>query len=38
VLVHGARLNLLEFSRHLGVAWSGVPYQPFRRRRSASQP
>jgi V/A-type H+-transporting ATPase subunit I len=31
VLVHGARLNLLEFSRHLNVSWSGIPYQPFRR-------
>lgn len=30
VLVHGARLNLLEFSRHLNVSWSGIPYQPFR--------
>ncbi|MGC9451616.1 MAG: hypothetical protein ACP5I4_09230 [Oceanipulchritudo sp.] len=29
VLVHGARLNLLEFSRHLGVSWSGTPYRPF---------
>jgi len=30
VLVHGVRLNLLEFSRHLGMSWTGVPYDPFR--------
>lgn len=30
VLVHGIRLNLLEFSRHLGMAWTGIPYEPFR--------
>ncbi len=30
VLVHGVRLNLLEFSGHLGMQWSGKPYQPFR--------
>ena len=29
VLVHAVRLNLLEFSRHLQIAWSGIPYQPF---------
>jgi V/A-type H+-transporting ATPase subunit I len=31
VLVHGLRLNLLEFSRHMNLNWSGIPYQPFRR-------
>ena len=30
VIVHGLRLNLLEFSRHLNVTWSGIPYDPFR--------
>jgi len=30
VLVHGVRLNLLEFSSHLNVEWSGVEYNPFR--------
>ncbi len=30
VLVHGARLNLLEFSGQLGIEWSGVMYKPFR--------
>jgi V/A-type H+/Na+-transporting ATPase subunit I len=29
VLVHGIRLNALEFSMHLGLEWSGVEYQPF---------
>lgn len=31
VLVHGVRLNTLEFSSHLGVQWSGTPYRPFAR-------
>jgi V/A-type H+-transporting ATPase subunit I len=31
VLVHGVRLNTLEFSSHIGMQWTGVPYQPFRR-------
>ncbi len=31
VLVHGVRLNTLEFSSHLGVQWSGVAYRPFAR-------
>jgi V/A-type H+/Na+-transporting ATPase subunit I len=30
VLVHGVRLNLLEFSRHLNASWSGRPFRPFR--------
>jgi V/A-type H+-transporting ATPase subunit I len=29
VLVHGIRLNALEFSSHLGIQWSGVPFVPF---------
>ena len=32
VLVHGVRLNTLEFSAHLGMQWSGVPYRPLRKR------
>jgi len=28
VLVHGLRLNTLEFSGHLGQEWSGNRYQP----------
>lgn len=30
VLVHGIRLNVLEFSSHAGLSWSGVAYQPFK--------
>lgn len=30
VLVHGVRLNLLEFCNHLGVKWGGFPYKPFK--------
>ena len=30
VLVHGIRLNTLEFSSHIGLEWSGRPYRPFR--------
>jgi len=29
IIVHGIRLNMLEFSGHLGVEWSGTPYEPF---------
>jgi V/A-type H+-transporting ATPase subunit I len=29
VLVHGVRLNTLEFSGHVGLTWSGYPYRPF---------
>ncbi|MBQ9538501.1 MAG: hypothetical protein IJU95_04465 [Treponema sp.] len=29
VIVHGVRLNTLEFSQHLGMTWSGVKYRPF---------
>lgn len=28
VLVHGVRLNTLEFAGHLGLPWSGHPYRP----------
>jgi V/A-type H+-transporting ATPase subunit I len=30
VVVHGIRLNLLEFSGQLGMEWSGKEYQPFK--------
>jgi V/A-type H+-transporting ATPase subunit I len=30
VIVHGVRLNTLEFSSHLGMSWSGFKYNPFR--------
>lgn len=29
VIVHGVRLNTLEFSSHLGMSWSGLKYTPF---------
>jgi V/A-type H+-transporting ATPase subunit I len=35
ILVHGIRLNILEFSMHLGVEWAGVAYQPFKIKCSA---
>ena len=30
ILVHGVRLNVLEFSSHLNMEWSGVPYDPYK--------
>jgi V/A-type H+-transporting ATPase subunit I len=30
VLVHGIRLNALEFSMHFGLEWAGFTYEPFR--------
>ena len=30
VLVHGVRLNTLEFSGHAGLTWSGTAYKPFK--------
>jgi len=35
VLVHGIRLNVLEFSSHLGMEWSGVKYVPFQKVKAA---
>jgi V/A-type H+-transporting ATPase subunit I len=32
VLVHGVRLNTLEFSSHVGLTWSGYAYRPFAKR------
>jgi len=32
VLVHGVRLNTLEFSSHIGLGWSGFAYKPFAKR------
>ncbi len=29
VIVHGVRLNTLEFTTHLGMYWSGHKYKPF---------
>ncbi|MBR1639725.1 MAG: ATPase [Treponema sp.] len=33
VIVHGVRLNTLEFCTHIGMSWSGVKYQPFTERK-----
>lgn len=33
VIVHGVRLNLLEFSGHLNMEWTGIQYDPFRNRQ-----
>ncbi len=30
VIVHGVRLNMLEFSGHLGMQWTGKEYRPFK--------
>lgn len=30
VLVHGVRLNVLEFSGHIGLTWSGTRYRPLK--------
>ena len=29
VMVHGIRLNTLEFASHLGLQWSGIHYRPW---------
>ena len=31
ILVHGIRLNTLEFSNHIGLQWLGIKYNPFKR-------
>jgi V/A-type H+-transporting ATPase subunit I len=38
VLVHGVRLNALEFSMHFGLEWAGSEYRPFARRASGANP
>ena len=35
VLVHGVRLNTLEFAGHLGLSWTGHAYRPFARSDAA---
>ena len=37
VIVHGVRLNLLEFSGQLGMEWAGIPYEPFRKNVEVSK-
>ncbi len=34
VLVHGVRLNVLEFCGHLGVTWNGFAYKPFTKNKN----
>jgi V/A-type H+-transporting ATPase subunit I len=36
VMVHGIRLNALEFSSHIGISWTGFAYAPFERRADRS--
>ncbi|MBN2402162.1 MAG: V-type ATP synthase subunit I [Spirochaetes bacterium] len=31
LIVHGVRLNMLEFSGHLNMEWSGYTYKPFKK-------
>ncbi|MBM4055162.1 MAG: hypothetical protein FJ264_10935 [Planctomycetes bacterium] len=33
ILVHGVRLNTLEFSGHVGVQWKGIPFNPFSKKQ-----
>ena len=35
ILVHGIRLNVLEFSGHLHLEWTGFQYAPFRNLKEA---
>jgi V/A-type H+-transporting ATPase subunit I len=37
VLVHGVRLNTLEFSGHVGLTWAGYAYRPFAKRAIRSR-
>lgn len=37
VLVHGVRLNTLEFSNHIGLQWSGFKYNPFRMKTAGAR-
>jgi V/A-type H+-transporting ATPase subunit I len=37
VLVHGVRLNTLEFSSHAGLSWAGSAYRPFSNRGNAKR-
>jgi V/A-type H+-transporting ATPase subunit I len=34
VLVHGLRLNILEFSVHQGIEWTGVKFDPLRKEQT----
>ena len=32
VVVHGVRLNVLEFSGQVGLEWTGIAYEPFKKK------
>ena len=37
VIVHGVRLNMLEFSGQLGMEWTGMPYKPFEEKETEGE-
>ena len=37
ILVHGLRLNVLEFSGHLNIEWAGQKFNPFQRLKNVSE-
>ena len=37
ILVHGIRLNTLEFSLHKNLEWKGIQYQPFARKQQTKE-
>ncbi|MBN2040837.1 MAG: V-type ATP synthase subunit I [Spirochaetes bacterium] len=37
LIVHGVRLNMLEFSGHLSMEWSGFAFKPFKKRQIAEE-
>lgn len=37
VIVHGVRLNTMEFSNHIGLTWSGFKYMPFSEEEAAEK-
>jgi len=37
VMVHGIRLNTLEFSGHAGVEWAGISFNPFSKRTGTEE-
>ncbi|OQA77811.1 MAG: V-type ATP synthase subunit I [Lentisphaerae bacterium ADurb.Bin242] len=38
ILVHGVRLNTLEFSAHSQIRWAGFPFNPFRKKTVCKTP
>jgi V/A-type H+-transporting ATPase subunit I len=37
VVVHGVRLNVLEFSGQAGLEWTGIAYEPFKKKNKIKQ-